>query len=202
MYFVSISADPTAANPDKEIYRECMACCWIKTEDIVSAISRAKTLLEADGEWQTQRVEVAEYVTADSYEPGEEHCQYYQQALIDEEVLCLNICPPFPVYYVKLSLLDDDEADVVHAFVSNDCLDTEHDRFAEDFWADDRIDAVMDLVFGVLAENDLKVVSGEPPIEQKPIWLDAFDGRAEEYFNDAEEDGLCLVVGELFDQSP
>jgi hypothetical protein len=98
MYLFTFMAVPT---PDAKEFHEAGGAyvnCWIQSDDRGdrgdrdAAEERAKELIEEYG-WAVEALEEGAIVSGEDYPPGEEDREFYEQALIEREVLVFNTWP-------------------------------------------------------------------------------------------------------------
>ena len=93
MYLFTFLAVPT---PDAREFEEAGGAyvnCWILGDgDREAAEERATTLIEEYG-WAVEALEEGAIVSGEDYPPGEEDREFYEQALIEREVLVFNTWP-------------------------------------------------------------------------------------------------------------
>lgn len=96
MYLFTFLAVPT---PDAREFEEAGGAyvnCWILGDgdrsDREAAEERATQLIEEYG-WAVEALEEGAIVSGEDYPPGEEDREFYEQALIEREVLVFNTWP-------------------------------------------------------------------------------------------------------------
>ena len=92
MYLFTFLAVPT---PDAKEFEEAGGAyvnCWILNDDREAAEGRATDLIEEYG-WAVEALEEGAIVSGEDYPPGEEDREFYEQALIEREVLVFNTWP-------------------------------------------------------------------------------------------------------------
>ncbi|HYO16520.1 MAG TPA: hypothetical protein VE685_25260 [Thermoanaerobaculia bacterium] len=93
MFFLTFLAVPT---PDAKEYLEAGGAyvnCWIQSPDRFQAEERARELIREYG-WQVEALEEGAIVTSESYDEDEEDREFFEQALVEREVLVFNTWPP------------------------------------------------------------------------------------------------------------
>jgi hypothetical protein len=93
MFFFTFLAVPT---PDAKEYLDAGGAyvnCWIQSNDRHAAESRARKLIEEYG-WSVEALEEGAIVTGESYDEDEEDREFFEQALVEREVLVFNTWPP------------------------------------------------------------------------------------------------------------
>jgi hypothetical protein len=95
MYLFTFLAVPT---PDAKEFHEAggaYVSCWIQSDgrgDRDAAEERAKELIEEYG-WDVEALEEGAIVSGEDYSPGDEDREFYEQALVEREVLVFNTWP-------------------------------------------------------------------------------------------------------------
>lgn len=92
MHFFTFLAVPT---PDAKEFHEAGGAyvnCWIQEEDRERAQESATDLIQEYG-WTVESLEEAGTVTGDDYSLEDEDRQFYEQALMEGEVLVFNTWP-------------------------------------------------------------------------------------------------------------
>ena len=122
--------------------------CWIngQNEDD-AALSASKEIIEAG--YLVEEILCNESKERRDYDEDNEHLQYFDQALIDDEVFVFGNIPRFPVYYLELSAtskrVSHDEIEV-RAWVSNELVAKEgEDCFQKNFWSEERISTAISI---------------------------------------------------------
>jgi hypothetical protein len=93
MFFLTFLAVPT---PDAKEYLDAGGAyvnCWIQSGDRREAEERARTLIQDYG-WSVEALEEGAIVTSESYDEDEEDREFFEQALVEGEVLVFNTWPP------------------------------------------------------------------------------------------------------------
>jgi hypothetical protein len=93
MFFFTFHATPT---PDAKEFHEAggaYVSCWIQNRDRHEAEQRAKDLI-VDYGWDVEALEEGAIVTSADYEVDDEDRPFFEQALIEQEVLVFNTWPP------------------------------------------------------------------------------------------------------------
>jgi hypothetical protein len=91
-YFFTFLATPT---PDAEEFTTSAGAyvdCWIQDEDRDAAQARAADLIDDYG-WEVEDLEGEAVVTSADYEAGDENKEFYEQALVEGEVLVFHTWP-------------------------------------------------------------------------------------------------------------
>lgn len=92
MYFFTFQAVPT---PDAKEFHEAGGAyvnCWILNSDRHDAERRATELIQEYG-WAVEALEEGAIVTGDAYDEDDEDREFYEQALVESEVLVFNTWP-------------------------------------------------------------------------------------------------------------
>ncbi|HKV10621.1 MAG TPA: hypothetical protein VJ725_20940 [Thermoanaerobaculia bacterium] len=93
MFFFTFLAAPT---PDAQEYPDTGGAyvdCWILGDDRSEAEERARDLIQDYG-WSVEALESETTVTSQDYQDDEENREFYEQALVEREVLVFNTWPP------------------------------------------------------------------------------------------------------------
>lgn len=93
MFFFTYLATPT---PDAKEYPDTAGAyvdCWIQSGDRSEAESRARDLIQEYG-WSVEALEEGATVTSQDYQDDDENREFYEQALMEQEVLVFNTWPP------------------------------------------------------------------------------------------------------------
>lgn len=91
-FFFTFLAAPT---PDAEEYPDTGGAyvdCWILGDDRSEAEERARDLIQDYG-WSVEALESETTVTSQDYQDDEENREFYEQALVEREVLVFNTWP-------------------------------------------------------------------------------------------------------------
>jgi hypothetical protein len=90
MIYARIEAVPNRSSVEHERYAGAMVNCWIKQNDLEEAVSIARRIIAERG-WHSENLDEARYCTREEFpEKGRE---YFDQALIDDEVLVFYTHP-------------------------------------------------------------------------------------------------------------
>lgn len=92
MFFFTYLAVPT---PDAKEFHDAGGAyvnCWIQSQDRHDAEQRSRDLIQEYG-WSVEALEEGAIVTGDAYEEDEEDREFYEQALVEGEVLVFNTWP-------------------------------------------------------------------------------------------------------------
>lgn len=92
MFFFTFHAVPT---PDAKEFLDAggaYVSCWIQSGDQHAAEERARELIEDYG-WSVEALEEGAIVTGADYDAGDEDREFYEQALVEGEVLVFNTWP-------------------------------------------------------------------------------------------------------------
>ncbi len=92
MFFLTFLATPT---PDAKEFHDAggaYVSCWIQSGDRNAAEERARELI-LDYGWSVEALEEGAIVTSADYDPGDEDREFYEQALVEGEVLVFNTWP-------------------------------------------------------------------------------------------------------------
>ena len=91
MYYLIYQGRPNEDHPDKSIAGG-MIGCWIETVSISKADKIARELIKEQN-WDVVKKDQFKTVKPNSVDTDSEHYQYYEQALIDKEVLVFYTYP-------------------------------------------------------------------------------------------------------------
>ncbi len=191
MYFLAIAVEPTEEHPDHATLGECLVSCWIEREAIEDAIAVAKAMI-LEKPWRIIRIELVQYVTEADYDEDDDHTQYFEQALIDKEVLVFNTSPRYPVYHMEFTLKSDPKGDgpgEARAWIVNYMVDEEYDHYAPDFWSGERAARAVSTMKEAIREHGYEV---DEVTHQGPYSRDESSEDCQ-YYDDAEDQGMCLV---------
>lgn len=92
MFFFTFLAVPT---PDAKEFHDsggAYVSCWIQNRDRHDAEQRATQLIEEYG-WSVEALEEGATVTSEAYNQDDEDREFYEQALVEGEVLVFNTWP-------------------------------------------------------------------------------------------------------------
>lgn len=91
MVFVEFHAEPPADEREGDVGGAYVAC-WIDVEDLDEAVARAHANIVGSG-WKPTELRDALLVARDDYEPDDPHLAYFDQAILDREVLVFHCYP-------------------------------------------------------------------------------------------------------------
>ena len=89
MQFLMFEGEQDPSFPHKEEFGGAFINCWIKNQTSQNAIYVSKGWIEKSG-WKIKQIEDHKIVTEQDYENGEDGREYFEQALIDEEVFVFH----------------------------------------------------------------------------------------------------------------
>ncbi len=92
MFFLTFLAVPT---PDAKEFQDAggaYVSCWIQSQDRADAEQRATDLIHNYG-WSVEGLEEGAVVSSADYGADDEDRQFYEQALVEGEVLVFNTWP-------------------------------------------------------------------------------------------------------------
>ena len=92
IYFFTFLAHPT---PDAREFEEAAGAyvnCWMRNDNGQTARERAEELIRDYG-WSVEGLEEETTVTSDDYDEDDEDREFYEQALVESEVLVFNTWP-------------------------------------------------------------------------------------------------------------
>ena len=91
VWFISFSAFPIEAERFAK-FGGAEINCWIQIADEREALERAKNLVEDQG-WRVETLNHCHLVFPSDYQPGSTGVEYFEQAMIDREVLVFHSWP-------------------------------------------------------------------------------------------------------------
>ena len=92
MFFFTFLATPT---PDAKEFHDSGGAyvnCWIQSGDRYQAEGRASDLIKEYG-WSVDALEEGAIVTSEAYDDDDEDREFFEQALVEGEVLVFNTWP-------------------------------------------------------------------------------------------------------------
>jgi hypothetical protein len=92
VYYFTFLASPTPDAGELADAGGAYVNCWILNEDRQPAEQRATSLIEECG-WSVEALEEQGTVTSDDYAEDDEDRQFYEQSLVEGEVLVFNVWP-------------------------------------------------------------------------------------------------------------
>jgi|SRR5215831_1656667 hypothetical protein len=92
MFFLQFEAKPREDNPERETVGGAFVNCWIERADLDEAAAVASKMIEEQG-WSIVKASQMQPVDRAFYADGDEGLQYFEQALIDKEVLVFFAYP-------------------------------------------------------------------------------------------------------------
>ena len=92
MYFLLFEATPRRSAKADSAAGGAFVACWIERPTRRRAVADARTLIEAQG-WIVGKPDEAYEVDESTYPPGKNGREYFQQALIDKQVLVFHVYP-------------------------------------------------------------------------------------------------------------
>jgi len=173
------------------------------------AVEAAKAMI-LEEPWVIEEVESVGLVTVDDYQDDPENLEYYEQALVDKNVLVFNVCPRFPTYFVQFDIVQDEvdeagkptgvglNADAT-VWVSNETVVGEEespediDMMDEEFWSEERVARALEIAKAVVENEGWKV---NETVKHWPFSYRHLEKQPDlsEYVDGAEEDGVSLVI--------
>lgn len=192
MYLLTIVASTTEQHEEHGKIGDAYVHCWIRRDTEEEAIKIANHMIAEDG-WKVLRTEDVSTVNESDYEDDDEHRPFYEQALSDNAVFVFNVCPKYSVYYINFEVRPkrgDANATEARVWMANEYVDREHDPMDLEFWTGDRLKNAISMATESLEENDFEVIKIN---EQHPCEYDE-NSENGEFFEAAEEDGICLVI--------
>lgn len=92
IYFFTFRASPTPDAKEFETSGGAYVNCWIRNDDADQAEERASELIYEYG-WSVDSLEEAVAVTSADYVDDEENREFYEQSLVEGEVLVFTTWP-------------------------------------------------------------------------------------------------------------
>lgn len=92
MWFLQYKALPKKGTAAHDVYGGARLACWINVESQEEARKKARALI-AESEWEIDTIEDEHQLSREGYEEKSDGLQYYEQALIDGEVLVAYTWP-------------------------------------------------------------------------------------------------------------
>ena len=193
MFVIQISAKTTPEHPKHTLIGEAFISCWIIRDTEKAATEAAIEIIEA-GDWKVIEVEEIWQASDEDYAEDDELRCYYEQALIDQEVILYNLSPKYPVCQFRFQITPitaDSNASEVVVWVCNEVvLSDDEDPFAEEFWSEEKIESAISLATAEIGENGYAVIQ---LLDHTPSSREELDSDEWQFYDDAEEDGMCLV---------
>ena len=92
MYFFTFQASPTPDAKELHTAGGAYVSCWIQHSDRHAAEQRARDLIQEYG-WEVEELEEGAIVSSADYDRDDEDREFYEQALVEREVLVFNTWP-------------------------------------------------------------------------------------------------------------
>lgn len=92
MFFLTYLAAPTPTAKEFQDSGGAYVSCWIQNQDRQEAEKRATELIEEYG-WSVEALQDGSVVTSADYARDDEDREFYEQALVEGEVLVFNTWP-------------------------------------------------------------------------------------------------------------
>ncbi len=209
MYYVCIVVCTHHSHPEHASVDQAYVGCWMERDTEEEAVEDAKAMI-LEEPWVIEEVESVGEVTAEEYDDDPENLTYYEQALVDKNVLVFNICPRFPTYFIQFDIVQDEvdetgkptgeglNADAT-LWVSNETVVSEEespeeiDMLDEEFWSEARVARALEIA-KVVVENEGWTVN--ETVKHWPFSYRHLEKQPDltEYVDGAEEDGVSLVI--------
>lgn len=93
MFFFTFQATPTPDAKELHTAGGAYVSCWIQHSDRDEAEQRARDLIKDYG-WEVEALEEGAIVSGADYGADDEDRQFYEQALVEREVLVFTTWPP------------------------------------------------------------------------------------------------------------
>ena len=209
MYYVCIVVCTHDSHPEHTNIDQAFVGCWMDRETEEQAVEDAKTMI-LEEPWVIEEVESVGEVTADDYQDDEENLGYYEQALVDKNVLVFNVCPRFPTYFIQYDIVQPEvnesgeptgkelNADATlwvsnEAVVQDEDAPDEVDMMDEEFWSESRVFRALEIAQAVVENEGWKV---NDTVKHWPFSYRHLEKQPDltEYVDGAEEDGVSLVI--------
>ncbi len=209
MYYVCITVRTDPSHADHARIDQAYVGCWMDRETEEEALEDAKTMITEEP-WVIEEVDSVNVVTAENYEDDPENLEYFQQALVDKNVLVFNVCPKFTTYFVQLDIRQDEldesgtetgkelNADATvwvsnETVVSNEPSPEEIDMMDEEFWTEERTARALEIAHGVVENEGWKI---DDVVKHWPFSYRHLEKQPDlsQYVDGAEEDGVSLVI--------
>jgi hypothetical protein len=92
MQYLILSAEPQAGTPASDEYGGAHVGCYIKDQTSLGAFDLAKKMIQEYG-WNVLELEEQYSISAQTYENKSDGKEYFEQALIDGEVIVFYTFP-------------------------------------------------------------------------------------------------------------
>lgn len=93
MYYLMFHTFPAATHSERESVGGAFVGCWIVRQTLVEADSVARSII-SEALWEIDRREEACPISRADYENKIDGLEYYEQALVDKEVVVFYRYPP------------------------------------------------------------------------------------------------------------
>lgn len=199
MIYVSYECTPRKTHPDFDRVGGAIVNCWLR----VLSFDEAKRLAEGnlvDQQWDIVSLNEIWRVPQGFYQDDDPGYRYYEQAKIDREVYVFHLYPKYPVLCVTFEVVamrdrknfEPGTRAEVDYWVVNEKVSPTAD-FLDGFWdrpAHQRKAIAMGRRSIASERWRVTKVSGSKPIS---YWAVAHDEQLTQYYDEAEDDGECLV---------
>lgn len=92
MFFLLFEATPRSDNPEGEEHGGAFVSCWIDRPNLAEAKRIAREMIERHG-WIADEPDEAYPIDRTAYETDATGREFYEQALIDKEVIVFHVFP-------------------------------------------------------------------------------------------------------------
>ena len=92
MYFLMFHEIPASENPESQAIGGAFVNCWIERPTLAEADAVARRMI-SQRQWQIYQHEDAYPISSSDYDSDPTGLKYYEQALIDQEVLVFHCYP-------------------------------------------------------------------------------------------------------------
>jgi hypothetical protein len=193
MFFLRYTVVPARTHPERGWLGEGLVNCWIDRRTLAAADRAARKDIR-EQKWDIRARETAEEVTAADYVENDEARAYYEQALTDKEVFLYHISPRYPVYAVLAAVerkAPRETADALYLIAGEALLRKREESVAvPGFWDPARCTRAVAAARKAIRAAGWTVVSVR---EQWPCGRDNLVEDMRFYYDEAEDDGACLV---------
>lgn len=214
MFYICITACTHSTHKEHGRIDQAFIGCWIDRETEEAAIEDATAFI-LEEPWIIEGVESVAEVTAEDYQDDPENLEYYEQALVDKNVVVFNVCPRFTTYFVQYDIAQDEvdetgestgkqlNADATvwisnETVISDEPSPEEIDMMSEDFWSDERTAKALKFAEAIVENEGWKVID---TIKHWPFSYRHLEKQPDlsEYVDGAEEEGASLVIWDKSD---
>ena len=214
MYYICITACTHPSHLEHARIDQAYVGCWMERNSEEQAVEDATAMILEDP-WIIEEVGAVEVVTEEDYADDPEHLEYFQQALIDKNVVVFNVCPRFTTYFIQFDVVQDEldehgeptgnelNADATiwvsnETVVSSEPAPDEVDMMSEEFWSEERVAKAIEIAESIIENEGWKI---NDTVKHWPFSYRHFEKQPdlEQYVDGAEEDGVSLVIWDKSD---